>query len=298
MDARQLEYFLAVVDEGSVRAAATRLFVAQPSVSQSIKTLERDLEAELFHRSGRRLVLTPAGEALITPARQVLHWLDLSRAHVDAVNGLRQGVLVLATMPSQAVAPLAPIITKFVSRYPLIQISLKAASTVTEALSVVRAGGAELAIVASLVSLELEDLVAHPLGRQRFIGASPPTEALAEGRSVSFEQLEGQRLIAGQKGTGMRRVADNVIAANESTSISVETEHREAILPLVLAGAGVAILSEAWRDLCREAGLHVYELMTNEELEVFLVHRRTALAPAAQAFLMQALPGHLSGSRE
>jgi DNA-binding transcriptional LysR family regulator len=281
MDARQLEYFLAVVDEGSVRAAATRLFVAQPSVSQSIKTLERDLEAELFHRSGRRLVLTPAGEALITPARQVLHWLDLSRAHVDAVNGLRQGVLVLATMPSQAVAPLAPIITKFVSRYPLIQISLKAASTVTEALSVVRAGGAELAIVASLVSLELEDLVAHPLGRQRFIVASPPTEALAEGRSVSFEQLEGQRLIAGQKGTGMRRVADNVIAANESTSIS-----------------GVAILSEAWRDLCREAGLHVYELMTNEELEVFLVHRRTALAPAAQAFLMQALPGHLSGSRE
>jgi DNA-binding transcriptional LysR family regulator len=201
-------------------------------------------------------------------------------------------------MPSQAVAPLAPIITKFVSRYPLIQISLKAASTVTEALSVVRAGGAELAIVASLVSLELEDLVAHPLGRQRFIVASPPTEALAEGRSVSFEQLEGQRLIAGQKGTGMRRVADNVIAANESTSISVETEHREAILPLVLAGAGVAILSEAWRDLCREAGLHVYELMTNEELEVFLVHRRTALAPAAQAFLMQALPGHLSGSRE
>jgi DNA-binding transcriptional LysR family regulator len=63
VDARQLEYFLAVVDHGGVNRAAAALYLAQPSLSQSIRALERDLGHQLFHRVGRRLVLTDAGQA-------------------------------------------------------------------------------------------------------------------------------------------------------------------------------------------------------------------------------------------
>ena len=70
MDTRQLRYFLAVVDAGSVHRAAEQLYVAQPSVSQALRALERDLGSLLFHRTGRRLILTAAGRALIVlPAR-------------------------------------------------------------------------------------------------------------------------------------------------------------------------------------------------------------------------------------
>ena len=72
MDDRWLSYFLTVVDEGSVTRAARRLHVAQPSLSQALRTLESELGAELFHRFGRGLRLSPAGEALIGPARQVV----------------------------------------------------------------------------------------------------------------------------------------------------------------------------------------------------------------------------------
>jgi DNA-binding transcriptional LysR family regulator len=65
MDLRRLEYFLAVVEHGRVTVAANELHVAQPSLSQAIRALERDLGAELFVRNGRGLTPTPAGLALV-----------------------------------------------------------------------------------------------------------------------------------------------------------------------------------------------------------------------------------------
>ncbi|GGW47903.1 hypothetical protein GCM10010320_30460 [Streptomyces caelestis] len=61
MDIRQLEYFLAIVDRGGFNRAASALYVSQPSLSQTVRALERDLGSELFHRIGRRAVLTEAG---------------------------------------------------------------------------------------------------------------------------------------------------------------------------------------------------------------------------------------------
>ncbi|MEU1853423.1 LysR family transcriptional regulator, partial [Streptomyces sp. NPDC019990] len=76
MDIRQLEYFLAIVDRGGFSRAASALYVSQPSLSQAVRALERDLGSELFHRIGRRAVLTEAGRALIEPAREAVRGLE------------------------------------------------------------------------------------------------------------------------------------------------------------------------------------------------------------------------------
>ena len=290
MDVRQLQYFLAVVDEGGVHAAADKLFVAQPSVSQSLRALQRTLGAELFTRTGRRLQLTAAGEALVAPARQVLHWMELSRAHVEAVNGLRTGRLVVATMPSQAVDPLPTVVDRFVRTYPMVQISIRSAGTPQTVMSLVRSGGVELGVMAVTETPDVGDLVVHPLARQGFIVISSREANLPARGPLTYTQLEGQRLIIGQPGTGMRRVADQVIAANRSTVAVVETEHREAVLPMVLAGTGIAVIAEPWRALAREAGLVVHDLVTDERLEASVVHRDVDLSPAARAFLLLTAP--------
>jgi DNA-binding transcriptional LysR family regulator len=290
VDVRQLQYFLAVVDEGGVHAAAEKLFVAQPSVSQSLRALQRTLGAELFTRTGRRLQLTAAGEALVAPARQVLHWMELSRAHVEAVNGLRTGRLVVATMPSQAVDPLPTLIDRFVRKYPMVQISIRSAGTPQTVMALVRSGGVELGVMAVTETPDAEDLIVHPLAQQGFIVISSREANLPARGPLTYDQLEGQRLIIGQPGTGMRRVADQVIAANRSTVAVVETEHREAILPMVLAGTGIAIIAEPWRALAREAGLVVHDLVTDERLEASVVHRDVDLSPAARAFLLITAP--------
>ena len=112
MDTRQLRYFLAVVDQGGFVRAAEHLIIAQPSLSQTIATLERELGVPLFHRVGRKVVLSEAGEELVGPARLVLRDLDAARSSVDAVRGVRSGKLDLTTMPSPGIEPLTTMIAE------------------------------------------------------------------------------------------------------------------------------------------------------------------------------------------
>lgn len=286
MDVRQLRYFLAIVDHGSVHRAAQELFVAQPSVSQALRALERDLGTDLFHRTGRRLVLTPAGERLIDPARTVLRDVELARATVEAVHGLKSGRLVLSAMPSQAVSPLAPMITRYRAEYPQVEVVVRAAGTPPEVAAAVRAGDAELGMLGTpSIGPELAGLTVHQLETQSFVLVAATEADLPAGEPVPSDALAGQRLIVGQPGTGMRRVADDILRRSRGSRIAVEIEHREAVLPLVLGGVGVAVLSESWRELARSAGAAVRDLASDEVLRVCLVHREGRLSPAAAAFL-------------
>lgn len=268
-----------------MHAAAEKLFVSQPSVSQSIRNLERELGSELFARANRTLRLTAAGESLVAPARQVLHWMELSRASVDAVSGLRRGRLTITTMPSQAVDPVPGVIDAFLRAYPLVELQIRSTRTPDEVAALVRSGGAELGVAAMTYPIDSEGLEVVPIARQGFIVVAPRTSDLPTGGPLPYSQLDGHRLIVGQTGTGMRRVADEVIAANRSTTIVIETEHREAILPMVLAGTGTAIMAEGWRTLARHAGLLVWDLASDVELTVAVLHRTGVLSPAAEAFL-------------
>jgi DNA-binding transcriptional LysR family regulator len=286
MDVRQLRYFLAIVDHGGVHRAAQELFVAQPSVSQVLRALERDLGTDLFHRTGRRLVLTPAGERLVDPAREVLRGVELARATVEAVHGLRSGRLVLSSMPSQAVSPLAPMIARYRVDHPLVEVVVRAAGTPPEVAAAVRAGVAELGMLGTPdLGPELAGLTVHPLETQAFVLVAATEADLPAGEPVPADALAGQRLIVGQPGTGMRRVADDILRRSRGSRIAVEIEHREAVLPLVLGRVGVAVLSESWRELARSAGAAVRDLAADEVLRVCLVHREGRLSPAAAAFL-------------
>lgn len=299
VDLRQLRYFLAVVDEGGVHRAAEALFVAQPSISQAIRGLEKDLDASLFHRVGRRLVLTPAGEALIPAARGVMHGVELARSVVDAVDGLRSGRVVVSCMPSQAVSPLAPLVGRFQQRYPGVHVSVRAAATTDDVTTALRVGDAELGLIAHPttvpVDAELTELTVRPLQTQHYVCVARGAGDLPTGSGpVRPQDLAGARLIVGQVGTGMRRAAELVLAKAGGSAAVVEIEHREALLPLVLAGVGVAVVAEPWRGLAEAAGLTVRDLEIPEALAVNLVHRPGPLSPAAQAFLNSATTAPIS----
>lgn len=292
MDARQLRYFLAIVDHGSMHHAAKALFIAQPSLSQALRALERDLGTLLFHRTGRRLVLSPAGEALVEPARQVMRWLDLARAGVDAADRLESGRLVIAAMPSQSVSPLTALISAFISQHPKVRVSVRAAATPADVTALVRTGDAELGLAAAAPHTRFGDFVVHHLERQRFVLVCPPdsvfTDVFTDAGPVRPADLAGQRLVVGQPGTGMRRVADALLAEAPGSRVAVEIEHRAAILPLVLAGAGAAVVSESWRELAKASGAVIRELDVDHALDVSLLHRQGPLSPAATAFLATA----------
>ena len=278
-----MAYAVAVADEGGFSAAARRLDVAQPSVSQAVAQLERELGARLFDRIGRRVVVTAAGEALLAPARRMLREARAAQDAVAAVGGLAAGHLDLVALPTVATDPVAGLIGSFRGAYPGIQVRVAEPDTADEAWSVVAAGLAELAFAEAPKAGH--DLLAQALFAQELVVVAPPGHPL-ETAGVRPAELARWPLIAPPPGTSTRRLLDGVLAAvGHRATIAVETAQRESIVPLVLAGAGVALLPEATARRAAASGAVVARLRPALVRTLGIVHRRGALSPAAQAFV-------------
>ena len=154
MDTRQLRYFLAVIDHQGLSRAAEHLFIAQPSLSQAIATLERELGVSLFHRTGRRLILSDAGERLVGPARQVLRDLASAQSTIDAVKGLHTGRVEMISMPSPGIEPLSSLMRRLAERYPGIRISVDAAFVPEEVIYAVRSGACEIGLLGAPTAVQ------------------------------------------------------------------------------------------------------------------------------------------------
>ena len=146
MDLRRLGLFLAVVDHGGFTAAANAIHVAQPSISLAVRELERELGAELIVRSRRGATLTPAGEALVGPARQAQRDVATAAAAVSAVTGLTAGHLDIASLPTLAADPLAPMVGRFRQEYPAVTVHLAAPADSAAIAESVRSGDTEIGI--------------------------------------------------------------------------------------------------------------------------------------------------------
>jgi DNA-binding transcriptional LysR family regulator len=163
MDLRRLEYFVAVVEHGSVTAAAGALHVAQPSLSQSIRALERDMAVELFDRRQRPLALTAAGKALLDPARKVLADLADAKAAVGCVVGLAAGWLDVAVLDPLAV-DVAPAIAAFRRRHPGVPVRVHGPRDEDDLVRHVVDGRCELGV--TYLPVEHPAVRVEPLARQ------------------------------------------------------------------------------------------------------------------------------------
>jgi DNA-binding transcriptional LysR family regulator len=286
MDARQLKYFLAVVDEGGISRAADALLIAQPSLSQAIGTLERELGVPLFHRIGRRLVLSDAGQTLIGPARTVLRDLDNAAASVHALKELRGGTVDLVTMPSPGVEPLTTILAGFARAYPAVAVNAAAAFTPDEILRAVRSGASEIGILGAPTQIQTADLDTVHLESQPLILICGPTDHPLP-PVVEHTDLEGLRLIVSHRGSLMRSLVEDVLASGVHATIAAEVAHRTSILPMVLGGIGHAVMPSAWATTARRAGATVHRIVPERYLHVAAVSRRDGLTPPARTFMRE-----------
>ncbi|HEX7084553.1 MAG TPA: LysR substrate-binding domain-containing protein [Gaiellaceae bacterium] len=281
---RQLRYFLAVVDHGGMTAAARSLHLAQPSLSQAIRTLEAELETPLFERIGRRLRPTAAGEALVGPARQVLRDLEQARGAVGAVRGLAAGRLDIATLATLAVDPLARLVGVFRRRHPQLAIRLVEPESAEAVRELVLSGDCELGL--AHLAAPAPDLTVRSLGSQRLVVVLPPGSGADPAQPLGFEALAELAWVASPLGSSTRTLLDESLTAHGiDPRIAVETAHREAIVPLVLAGAGSALLPTALARHARRRGAIVRATEPPVSREIALLHRRGPLAPAAAAFV-------------
>jgi DNA-binding transcriptional LysR family regulator len=287
MNERHVRSFLAVVDDGTVTRAARRLHVAQPSLSQTLVTLETDIGAQLFERAGRGLRLTPAGSALIGPARQVLRAIDEARAAVSEVIELRTGTVTLTTLATLAVAPVADLIGRYRRHYPGIKVRVLESETLNDVVAKVRTGTCDLGI--GHLALVEPGLVLHPLGEQELLLVFPPCQSVDQPEPVPLETLAHTPFVVSPTGTSTRTLLEDALnAVGITPNIAVETAAREAIIPLVLADAGAALLPRPLADEAARRGATIRHAQPPITRPVALIHRTNPLIAAARAFIEQA----------
>lgn len=286
MDTRKLKYFLAVVDHDGFNRAAEHLLIAQPSLSQTIASLEKDLGVPLFHRIGRRAVLSEAGRELVGPARLVMRDLDAAQSAVQAMRGIRSGQLDIVTMPSPGIEPLSSMIAGFTRSHPSVRLNVGAAFTPEEVIESVRSGSTEIGLAGSPNPIRVHGVQVLELERQPLILiVNPQADAFRPGTAISREDLAGHRLIASQRGSLMRWMVDDALARGVDLEIVVEVAHRTSILPLVLAGVGHAVMPSSWAPLAQKSGLRTLLIEPVYHLDVAILSRKQDLTPAARAFL-------------
>jgi DNA-binding transcriptional LysR family regulator len=234
MELRQLECFLAVVDEGTFTAAAARLHVVQSAVSTTIKMLERSLGVAVFDRGPGRPVLTDAGRRLLPPARQLLELAATTREAVrtELIGELRVGVLTAVRVDLPAM------LSRYRAAHPQVHVRLRAMPRGSaDLVDALRTGTLDVAFVSAGAvdpSLSMTLIARDPLTL-----LLPPNHSLADG-PLSLQTLADETWIDGPPGYGNRTVVDAAfVKAGLSREVALEVADFNDMPAYVAAGLGI-----------------------------------------------------------
>ncbi|MFD5653597.1 LysR family transcriptional regulator [Streptomyces sp. NPDC127039] len=244
MQLQQLQYFVAVAETRHFTRAAEVVHVAQPSLSQQIKALERELGADLFLRARGNITLTDAGEALLPLARRILADADTARHEVLELAQLRRGRIRLGATPSLCTGLLPDVLRAFHDRYPGIQLLIEEGGSHDLVRELAR-GALDLALVVLPLPTASPALTTVELLREDLVVVSSPESPRPGGgrRAVRITDLEGERLVMFRHGYDLRELT---VAACRSAGFepdfAVEGGEMDAVLGFVRAGLGMAVV--------------------------------------------------------
>jgi DNA-binding transcriptional LysR family regulator len=243
MELRQLEYFVAVAEEGNFTRAAERVHISQSGVSAQIQQLERDLGAALIDRSGRTATLTAAGSAALGHARAVLCAVEDVRHAVDDVNDLVRGRLVVGMVTACTVTPLFDALAAFHAAHPGVGLTLEEDNS-DRLVQRVRDGEMDLALVgvAGEPPAGLDSLVIISEGLRALV---PPGHPLATRRTTTLAALAKYPILCLPEGTGVRTVYDRAcIDQGRTPIVALQASAPDAVVDLARRDMGVAVLSD------------------------------------------------------
>jgi DNA-binding transcriptional LysR family regulator len=282
---RQLEYLVALADEGSFGRAAARCNASQPAVSVAIAKLETELGVELVRRQTRGAALTPAGESLLRWAREALASVDGLAIEATRFAGALNGRLTLGVIPT-ALPAVAGITRGLLSAHPGIHLEVRSLSSdeIVDELAAFR-------IDAGLTYLDNEPLGAvstTPVYTERYVFL---TTERRSGKGMRWSDLDGASLCLLTPDMQNRRIIDDALDRNGATvSTVVETDSISALISYVRAG-WPSIVSDAWVDLYGvPAGMEALPLAGPRITHsVGLVTRITELAPPLVTALIESV---------
>ena len=294
MELRQLRYFLAVAEAENFTAAAQRLHLAQPALSQQIRALEGELGVSLLERGARRSRLTDAGTSMVARARRILLEVEGAKQDLGAhANGERGNVRFGCALQSLSEGRLPGVLSEFRRRFPHVQIEFREAHTLQLGellvdgqldLALVHLGRGEtdeLRVDYDLAAIGFETLYEEPL-----VVAVGPRHRLARRARVRLDELADEEFVSFGPGSTVRELVAR--AAHQAGFVprsSISALNLGTVRALVSAGLGIAVVPAAALAL-KGARIHGVQLSRPNLVRVVAIARNTVRhgSPAARTF--------------
>ncbi len=273
MDYDQLASFLEVAKQQSFSRAAEKLFRTQPAISAQVRLLEQECGEKLFDRSGKRVILTPAGEIL---SRYALKMMGLQKDALQSIAELNQtprGKLYIGANEATCLYVLPKTFARFKKLYPLVQISIYRNFS-HKILQKVLENAVDLGIVT--LPQPANNMEVIPVFRDEVQVVVPKNHALAKKRSVTTAEVAHQPLILPKTGH-TRVVIDRLLREHrDHLQISMELASVETIKKFVGAGLGISLVSRTYAQAEVAAGLLKLIPLEGQKIhrELGLIYRR------------------------
>jgi DNA-binding transcriptional LysR family regulator len=240
MDLRQLEIIRAIADTGSFTAAGDKLHVSQSAISRQVLLLEAELGEPVFHRIGRRIRITPAGESLLQLSRRVFQDLqDTVAAITDTQESLR-GTMRLVGGMTVCMYVFPALLEEVRRTHPHLDLKISVGSG-DRSIDLLRSGAGDLGLVT--VPVEASDLVSVPILQEELLLITYPSHPLATKRQIHPSDLTRQPFIVFETGSVTRKLVDAFFTRERiEPEIVMETENVEIIKAMVRHGLGISIV--------------------------------------------------------
>lgn len=277
MEIKQLEYFRAIVEAGTISGAARELHMTQPPLSYQIKMMEEELKVSLFLRGTKRITLTEAGKTLYEQAEKILTLTELTKSEV--LKSSQATTLHIGMTPS-TVSMMSDYLQQFARRYPQIRFDIHEGSTFTLKEQI---ENQQVDITTLRTPIALSGCEVKSLAKERLLAMAIPEYPLFEGKtSVSLHELMDQPLILS------RRYQKYMLSVFEKAGVTqnIYCACEDARTALIIAekGLGIAILPASM--LKQSEKLKAWEIKDADlATEILLVWRKGRVAVEVKKFL-------------
>lgn len=236
----QLSSFLAVAREGSVSAAATKLYVTQPSISAAVSALSRELGVELTERVGRGIGLTPAGEAFRPYAADVLGLVEQGRTAAREASDISMRRLHIVAVATAAECVVPSLLRAFGRLHPEINLSLEVANR-TSLFERILEHEADVGIAGR--PPETDRIAGHAFLENEIVLITAPGHPLAEIGAVPPAALAELVWLMREPGSGTRQLVSEFLSEHGLRPQTLTLGSNGAIKEAVRLGLGISLQS-------------------------------------------------------
>jgi DNA-binding transcriptional LysR family regulator len=240
MDLRQLEIIRAIADTGSFTAAGEKLHVSQSAISRQILLLEEELGEPVFHRIGRRIRITPAGESLLQLSHRVFQDLQETVSTISETRDSLSGTIRLVGGMTVCLYVFPTLLAEVRRVHPHLDLKVTVGSA-ERSIAMLRSGAGDLGMIT--LPVEATDLVSVPVLEEELLLITYPAHPLAKKKSIAPADLDGQDFVLFETGSITRRLVEQFFAREGvSAEVIMETENVEIIKAMVRSGLGISII--------------------------------------------------------